>query len=258
MNKLDAVKIENLIFKLRGNLVMLSSDLANLYNCNIKKINELIKNNISNFIPNFCFELTKEEIKNINNLNTKGKKDSKTYYALTDEGIIMLSKMLNTSSSFLVTVKIIRTFLYLNRFIKENKVMLNEKNSIDLNMLENFENLDEIYFELEPQELISNKIFFNGKLYSPYRFVIDLINQARKRIIVIDSCIDKNLFNLLAYRNDNIDVVIVTDKKTLKNFNPPNNFHLKFSRSFNDNYLIIDNDLYLFETSFSNLNNKCF
>ena len=68
MNELiakDSVKIENLIYEIRGKQVMLSSDVAKLYQVETRRINEVIKRNINRFPDSFCFRLTKKEYSNL-------------------------------------------------------------------------------------------------------------------------------------------------------------------------------------------------
>lgn len=59
------VKIENMIYEIRGKQVMLDSDLAKLYNVETKEINEAVKNNIEKFPERYCFKLTDDESNNL-------------------------------------------------------------------------------------------------------------------------------------------------------------------------------------------------
>ena len=59
------VKIENMIYEIRGKHVMLDSDLAKLYNVETKRINEAVKNNIEKFPERYCFKLTDDESNNL-------------------------------------------------------------------------------------------------------------------------------------------------------------------------------------------------
>ena len=59
------VKIENMIYEIRGKQVMLDSDLAKLYNVETKRINESVKNNIEKFPERYCFKLTDDESNNL-------------------------------------------------------------------------------------------------------------------------------------------------------------------------------------------------
>ena len=61
----DNIKIENLIYEIRGKQVMLDSDLAKLYGVETKRINEAVKNNIEKFPERYCFQLNDEESNNL-------------------------------------------------------------------------------------------------------------------------------------------------------------------------------------------------
>ena len=61
----DNIKIENMIYEIRGKQVMLDSDLAKLYNVETKRINEAVKNNIEKFPERYCFQLNDEESNNL-------------------------------------------------------------------------------------------------------------------------------------------------------------------------------------------------
>ena len=60
----DNIKIENMIYEIRGKKVMLDSDLAKLYNVETKRINEAVKNNIEKFLERYCFKLSDNESDN--------------------------------------------------------------------------------------------------------------------------------------------------------------------------------------------------
>ena len=66
--EIENVIIENMIYEVRGVQVMLSSDVARLYQVETKRINEVIKRNIKRFPESFCFQLTSEEIDKFNEI----------------------------------------------------------------------------------------------------------------------------------------------------------------------------------------------
>mgnify|MGYP001009713689 FL=1 len=105
----DNIKIEDLIYEVRGKQVMLDSDLAILYGCKngTKSINLAVKRHINRFPERFCFKLTEEEVEYIlssrfqfETLNKNG--DMRGYnikylpYVFTEEGVAMLSAVLRT------------------------------------------------------------------------------------------------------------------------------------------------------------------
>ena len=100
------LNIEDMIYEIRGKQVMLSSDIAKLYNVETKRINEVIKRNINRFPSKFCFQLTDVEIDKLSlrphfaTLNMNGNYRGQHYkylpYVLTEQGIMMLSGLLKS------------------------------------------------------------------------------------------------------------------------------------------------------------------
>ena len=99
--KKENLNIENMIYNIRGREVMLSSDVAKLYQVETKVLNQTIKRNINRFPKTFCFQLTNDEIDNLSlrsqfvTLNKSGDLRGQHYkylpYVLSEQGIMMLS-----------------------------------------------------------------------------------------------------------------------------------------------------------------------
>ena len=96
----DNIRIEDLIYEVRGKQVMLDKDVALLYNVETRRVNEVIKRNINRFPDSFCFKLTKEEYNvlrsQIATSNDNRSRGGTRYlpYALTEQGVMMLSGLL--------------------------------------------------------------------------------------------------------------------------------------------------------------------
>ena len=92
------MKIENMIYEIRGQKVMLDRELAALYGVEIKRLNESVKRNLKRFPPEFMFQLTNEEWENLRSQFATLSKDTRKYkpYAFTEHGILMLSSVLNS------------------------------------------------------------------------------------------------------------------------------------------------------------------
>lgn len=86
----ESKDIKKLIYTVRGKPIMLDSDVAMLYHCETRIINQAVKRNIDRFPERFCFQLTKEEIQNLNSYGGK----RKLPFAFTEQGIAMLSGLL--------------------------------------------------------------------------------------------------------------------------------------------------------------------
>ena len=98
--KYEENNIKNLIYTIRGKQVMLDSDVANLYHCETKYLNRVVKRNIDRFPNEFCFQLEEEEYDFLRcqfvTLNKNGRGQHRKYlpYAFTEQGIAMLSGVL--------------------------------------------------------------------------------------------------------------------------------------------------------------------
>ena len=110
-------KIASKIYLIRGKKVMLDRDLALLYRVETRTLNQAVKRNLERFPEDFMFRLTKEETKNwisqfvISNKKKKGLRQMP--YAFTEQGVAMLSSVLNSRAAIFVNIEIIRTFVRL-------------------------------------------------------------------------------------------------------------------------------------------------
>ena len=118
------VIIKNCIYTIRDQKVMIDRDLAELYGVKTYRLNEAVKRNIKRFPEDFMFKLTKEElnelIANCDNLENL-KYSPTTPNAFTEQGVSMLSSVLNSERAIAINVEIIRTFVQLRQFAIENK-----------------------------------------------------------------------------------------------------------------------------------------
>ena len=104
--------IENKIFTIRGQKVMLDSDLAQLYEVETKVLNQAIKRNIGRFPSDFMFQLTNEEWGNLKSqfVTSSWGGKRKLPFAFTEHGVLMLSSVLNSEKAVHVNIQIIRVF----------------------------------------------------------------------------------------------------------------------------------------------------
>ena len=111
------IQIENIIYEVRGKQVMLANDVAKLYRVETKRLNETIKRNIERFPKEFCFQLDASEIiilrsqfatSSLNEFIHGGNRYRP--YALTEQGIMMLSGLLRSEVAVKVNIQIIDAF----------------------------------------------------------------------------------------------------------------------------------------------------
>jgi hypothetical protein len=127
MTTAELVKIQDLIYEIRGHRVMLDSALANLYGVETSNLNKAVKRNIQRFPEDFMFQLSKEEYNVLLfhfGISKKGRGGRRFMpYAFTEQGIAMLSSVLKSERAISVNIHIMRTFVKIKQFALENKEM---------------------------------------------------------------------------------------------------------------------------------------
>jgi hypothetical protein len=119
-----AERIERKIYLIRGQKVMLSSDLAQLYGVSQKRLNEAVKRNIGRFPNDFMFRLTKEEAKVSRSQFATLKRGQNLKYlpfAFTEQGVAMLSAVLRSATAIAVSIQIMRVFVQLRQLLASNE-----------------------------------------------------------------------------------------------------------------------------------------
>jgi len=112
-------QLQKLIYEIRGQKVMLDRDLADLYGVELKVMNQSVKRNIKRFPHDFMFQLTDIEWKNQRSQIVTFNKDTRKYkpYAFTEQGVSMLSSVINSERAIEVNINIMRAFVKLRHYI---------------------------------------------------------------------------------------------------------------------------------------------
>ena len=119
--KIPLERIENAIFLIRGERVMLDRDLATLYGVETRVLNQSVRRNVERFPSDFMFELTRDEIVGISQFVTSSSvKFSKRVTAFTEQGVAMLSSVLRSRRAIDANVQIMRTFVKLRQMLASN------------------------------------------------------------------------------------------------------------------------------------------
>ncbi|MFA5090480.1 MAG: ORF6N domain-containing protein [Candidatus Omnitrophota bacterium] len=126
MSNLVSVEvIASRIIFLRGKRVMLDKDLAKLYGVETKYLNRQVRRNMERFPADFLIPLTRKEYKEILRCQfvtlEMGKYSKYLPYAFTEQGVAMLSSVLNSKKAILVNIQIMRAFIQLRRMLLTNK-----------------------------------------------------------------------------------------------------------------------------------------
>ncbi len=276
-NELSNEDIKNLIYTIRGEQVMLDSDVAMLYHYETKNVNKAVKRNIDRFPEEFCFQLTENEFQTLKfqigtskqNLEIKDKlRGGRRYlpYVFTEQGIAMLAGILKNDIAVKVSINIIKNFIEMRKFISLNGQVFERLTNMEYKLLEHDKKFDEVFNQLQLEDNIKQKIFFDGQIWDSYSLIIDIIKKANKKILIIDNYIDDSILKMLVKKKIHTEVVILTSEKSnidtldIKKFNKEYPL-LKVAKTnkFHDRFIVIDNkEMYHLGASIKDLGKKCF
>ena len=172
--------IQNKIYEIRGHKVMLGFDLANLYEVETKNLNLAVKRNIDRFPADFMFQLTKDEweslrlqnetlnnnslrlqnetlkgiyVEDLNNskenlklqnvISNRGRHTKYLPFAFTEQGLAMLSGILNSDKAINVNIAIMRAFVFIRQYALSHKDLTNKLKELESKYNKNFKDIYE-------------------------------------------------------------------------------------------------------------------
>ena len=275
MNEL--INIENKILVIRGQQVMLDRDLAEIYGYEVKALNQQVKRNISRFPDDFMFELTREEIDLVksqivtspNNNWYAGQEGGrrKPPLAFTEQGVYMLATVLHGELAEQQTITIMRTFKKMRHYFAENAGIINRISDAETKLIEHDEKIETIFSIINKYKIEDKQgVFVQGQIFDAYTKFQELIQKAKKEIILIDNYIDLTVLDRLTVKSPGVDVIIYTQPQTpikkldIAKFNAQYPaLTIKYTTSMHDRFLIIDRtEIYHIGASLKDLGKKCF
>ena len=274
LETIENKKIEDCIFEIRGMQVMLDSDVAYFYNVEVRRLNEQMKRNIERFPEDFCFQLNSTEFNNLKSQNatsryTWGGKH-KLPYVYTEQGIMALSGVIKNDTAVQMSIKIVRTFISMRKFILENSDTLLELARLQNRQI-NFEietnnRFNEVIKLIDKKELPKQTIFYDGQYYDAYEFISNLIRKAKESIILIDPYQDNKSLSFLKNKKDNVAVYLYKSSKSKLSNDDISIFEAEYGHinvatidTFHDRFLIIDKEeCYSLGTSLNHAGKRTF
>jgi len=164
----ENIKIENLIYEIRGVRVMLDSDLAKLYGTETKRINEVVRRNSKKFPERFSWILTKEEYYTILRSQSatlelkQGQYSKYSSRVFTEQGITMFATVLKTDTAINVTIAIMDVFAAMRRYISNNLIDQRYYNDMVIRHDSEIKLLQETLSNFKEK---NNYILFDGQIY---------------------------------------------------------------------------------------------
>lgn len=270
----ETIDIQPMIKVIRGQQVMLDSDLSALYGVETRRLNEQVKRNIERFPDDFMFQLRKEELDNLMSQNATSSWGGtrKLPYAFTEQGIAMLSSVLKSQTAVEVNIRIMRAFITMRRFIATNAQLFQRLETIEYHQLEMKQHqevtdrrIDEVFKHLDADIPPMQGIFYDGQVFDAYHFVSDLIRKAKQSIVLIDNYVDDTVLTLLDKRSEGVSATIYTQRISsqfqLDVDRHNSQYPLIEIKRFNkahDRFLLIDNEVYHIGASIKDLGKKWF
>jgi hypothetical protein len=160
-------QIEGAILLIRGHKVLLDRDLAELYGVETRVLKQAVRRNMSRFPDDFMFELTKEEHDSLRSQNVTLKRGQHSKYlpfAFTEQGVAMLSSVLNSGRAIEVNIEIMRAFVRLRQMLDAHKDLRRKLARLEEKYDDQFKIVFEAIAELmAPTEESQKKIGFELK-----------------------------------------------------------------------------------------------
>ena len=149
--------IKNKIFVISGIKVMIDSDLADLYGIETKRLKEQVKRNLKRFPEDFMFVLNRSELGYLRSQIATSNRGGSRYYpmAFTEQGVAMLSSVLNSDVAIDVNIRIIRVFTRFREYALTHKDILLQLGKLEKEVKENSKDIDDIFNALK--ELIEKQ-----------------------------------------------------------------------------------------------------
>ncbi len=154
----------------------------------------------------------------------------------------------------------------MRKFLSLNGQLFERLTCVEYKLLEHDKKFDKVFNELEQEENIKQRIFFEGQIYDAYSLIVDIIKKATKSICIIDNYASDSVLKMLAKKSKQVEVTIFTTDKSniqkidIEKFNKeyPKLTVLKTNK-FHDRFVIIDEkEMYHLGASIKDLGKKCF
>lgn len=157
-------KVEQSIWLIRGEKVILDRDLARLYGVSVRALNQAVKRNSERFPEDFMFQLTSEETtawfessRSQNVILKRGQHTKYRPYAFTEHGILMLSSVLRSERAVQVNIQIMRTFVRLRKLLSSNAELTKRLDAMEKNYDDRFKVVFEAIRQLVAPSTVKRK-----------------------------------------------------------------------------------------------------
>ncbi|MCQ2190865.1 MAG: ORF6N domain-containing protein [Paludibacteraceae bacterium] len=266
VNNNDAISIEELqsfIYTVRGQQVMLDSELAKFYNVETRVLNQAVKRNKERFPDRFMYQLTHEELESLRSQivtlkGGRGQHSKYMPYVFTEQGVAQLSSVLKSNKAIEVSIMIMDAFVAMRRFLSANAGMFQRIENLEQHQRltdQKVENVLQRMEELAPT-VTPEQIFATGCIWDAWSYVSQLIKSAKQRIVLVDNFVDDRVLTLLSKRKNGVCAIVHSryNEHFLLDLRKHNEQYeqvefVQIPHKSHDRFLIIDDEVYLMGAS---------
>ena len=205
-------RIQRRILMMRGVQVMLDRDLAELYGVPVKRLNEQVRRNSDRSPDSFMFQLSSAEFADLKSqIATSSwggfRKPPKVF---TEQGVAMLSAVLNSQTAVLVSVAIMDAFVKMRHFMISNAEVVCRMNILEKRQIATDAKVDEILQRIDVAETPAQGVFYDGQLWDARALVLKLVAGAKRSLILIDNWATTATLDLFAKKRKGMKETIIT------------------------------------------------
>jgi len=273
----------------------------------VKRLNEQVVRNIDRFPERFMFQLEPKEFADLKSQIATSSSDDKLSHlksqiatsssddklshlksqiatsswggvrkpprVFTEQGVAMLSSVLNSKTAVLVSIAIMDAFVKMRRFMMTNAEVVSRMSVLEKRQIATDAKVDAILERLDATEPPTQGVFYNGQLWDARSLVLKLVSGAKRSLILIDNWATVETLDLFTKKRKGVDVTIITSEHykkevphhqisdaDIETFNSQYpKLTVRYNEVFHDRFLIIDDkELYLIGASLKDLGAKCF
>ncbi len=219
--------IENLVYRIRGQQVMLDTDLAKIYGYEVKYLNRQVKRNIERFPEDFMFQITKDEVQELRCQNVTANINPMSRalpYVFTEQGIYMLATVLKSEMAVQQSIVIMRAFKNMRHYIIENRQLVSKEDlqriamsvgeyqkKTDKTIQSIEQRIDDLSNNFISESELKNLVIYKGQKFEADIVYVEIYQKAKKSIFVIDDYVNIKTLHQLSQKKDGVAVTLFTE-----------------------------------------------
>lgn len=215
---LSIQEIQNCIFTVNGQQVMLDSDLAMLYGVETRVLNQAVKRNIERFPNHFRFEVSFETLQNLTSqfvMSSLGPHGGRRHqpYVFTEQGVAMLAAVLKSDIAVQVSIQIMEAFVEMRKYLISHAAIFQRLQLVEKKQLEADQHFAQLFKALEAGYPTHQQgIFYEGQVFDARVFVSQLVRSAQVSLLLIDNYVDENTLQLFSKKGKGVSLTIYSQQ----------------------------------------------